>query len=215
MIPLLMIFKNRRSETLHKYNALILKLLGTKVETVGMRDNSADMFIINHQGIIDVIAMEAAQNSNIRWIAKKELFELPWIGYLLKIPNMISVNREDKAGLIKLMRDVKETIEEQQHRTLAIFPEGTRNSSQELLSFKSGAKIVAEKLSIKIQPIVITNSKYVLNEHDKTANFPASVHITYLNTFQVDKNDKEWYKELQSTMQAVIDHEKDTCNRER
>ena len=215
MIPLLMIFKNRRSETLHKYNTLILKLLRTKVETVGMRDNSADMFVINHQGIIDIIAMEAAQNSDIRWIAKKELFELPWIGYLLKIPNMISVDREDKAGLIKLMRDVKETIEGQQHRIVAIFPEGTRNSNQELLSFKSGTKVVAEKLSIKIQPIVITNSKYVLNEHNKTANFPTSVHITYLDTFQVDKNNKEWYKELQSKMQTVIDYEKDTYNRER
>lgn len=215
MIPLMMLFKNRRSDILHTYNALILKLMGTKVETHGERDSNVDMFVINHQGIIDIIAMEAVENTDIRWIAKKELFDLPWFGHLLKIPNMIRVDRENKAGLIKLMRDVKETIEDQPYRTLAIFPEGTRSDGQELLSFKSGTKMVAEKLAITIQPIVITNSKHVLNEHNQTAHFPSSVHINYLETFQVDKTNKEWYNELQARMQAVIDNDLASHQRER
>ncbi len=206
MVPLMFLFKNSRNEILHRYNALILKIMGGKIETTGVRDNSADMFVINHQGVIDIIAMEAAELTDIRWIAKRQLFDTPWFGYLLKLPNMINVDRENKTGLIKLIRDAKETKESEKHRTLAIFPEGTRTDKQELRVFKSGAKMVAEKLKLKIQPVIITNSKKLLNEHNRTAH-SATVHIKYLDSFIADRADKNWYKNLQNTMQKAIDDE--------
>ena len=214
MVPLMMIFKNKRSKILHQYNAVILKFLGGKIETTGKRDNSVDMFAMNHQGIIDIIAMEAAEPSDIRWVAKKQLFDAPWFGFLLKLPNMVCVDRENKAGLIKLIKDAKATKEDEHHRILAIFPEGTRTDKQTLLPFKGGTRIIAEKLKLRIQPIIITNSKLLLNEHTKTAH-SATVHITYLEPFTVDKSDKEWYQNLQKMMQDRIDQEKIEHERER
>jgi 1-acyl-sn-glycerol-3-phosphate acyltransferase len=214
MVPLMFLFKKSRNEILHRYNALIIKLMGGEIETIGVRDNSADMFVINHQGIIDIIAMEAAELTDMRWIAKRQLFDTPWFGYLLKLPNMINVDRENKTGLIKLIRDAKETKESEKHRTLAIFPEGTRTDKQELRVFKSGAKMVAEKLKLKVQPIIITNSKKLLNEHNRTAH-SATVHIKYLDTFTANRADKDWYKNLQETMQKAIDNEKKLNGRDR
>jgi len=206
MVPLMLIYKNRRSDILHKYNALIMKLIGGKIERHGKRDNSADLFVMNHQGVIDIIAMEADENTDIRWIAKKELFELPWLGNLLKLPEMISIDRENKAGLVKLLKDAKRVKESKPHSVMAIFPEGTRNPNQKLRKFKSGTKLLAEKLNLKIQPIIITNSKKLLNEHELTSE-PATVHITYLDSFTPDKSDKEWFNRLQEQMQEVIDRE--------
>jgi 1-acyl-sn-glycerol-3-phosphate acyltransferase len=183
-----------------------MKLIGGKIETQGTRDNSADMFIINHQGIIDIIAMEASQLTDIRWIAKRQLFEIPWFGNLVKLPNMVNVDRENKAGLLKLIRDAKETKESKPHRILAIFPEGTRAKEQKLRDFKSGAKILAEKLKLKVQPIIITNSKKLLNQHNFTGE-ATTVYIKYLEPFKVDKTNKEWYKNLQRTMQQEIDNQ--------
>jgi 1-acyl-sn-glycerol-3-phosphate acyltransferase len=206
MIPLMYLFRKNSSIILHKYNALIMKLIGGKIETQGTRDNSADMFIINHQGIIDIIAMEASQLTDIRWIAKRQLFEIPWFGNLVKLPNMVNVDRENKAGLLKLIRDAKETKESKPHRILAIFPEGTRAKEQKLRDFKSGAKILAEKLKLKVQPIIITNSKKLLNQHNFTGE-ATTVYIKYLKPFKVDKTNKEWYKNLQRTMQQEIDNQ--------
>ncbi len=188
--------------------------LGGKIETTGERDNSANMFVINHQGIIDIISMEAAEQSDLRWVAKKQLFDAPWFGYVLKLPDMICIDRDNKTGLIKLLRDVKNTKEATPKRTVTIFPEGTRTNKQKLLPFKNGTKIIAEKLQLTIQPIVITNSKLLLNEHNKTAH-SSTVHITYLDTFTVDKENKEWYKELADSMQNVIDKEEKIEKRER
>jgi len=189
-------------------------LLGGKIITHGKRDNSVDMFISNHQGIIDIVSLEADSNTDIRWVAKKQLFDAPWFGYLLKLPKMIEVDRENKSGLVKLLRDTKETITSQTKRVIAIFPEGTRTDKQELLEFKGGTKIVAEKLNLTIQPVIITNSKQLLNEHNKTAH-NATVHITYLEPFQVSKANKGWYDELKVTMQKCIDTEYTEHKRER
>ena len=214
MVPLMMIFKNNRDKILHKWNSVIMFLIGGKIETTGERNNSADMFVINHQGIIDIISMEAAESSNLRWVAKKQLFDAPWFGYVLKLPDMICIDRDNKTGLIKLLRDVKQTKESEIQRTVTIFPEGTRTNKQKLLPFKKGTKIIAEKLQLTIQPIVITNSKLLLNEHDKTAH-SSTVHITYLDTFTVDKENKEWYQDLATSMQNVIDKEEKIDKRER
>ncbi|HHD80774.1 MAG TPA: 1-acyl-sn-glycerol-3-phosphate acyltransferase [Campylobacterales bacterium] len=203
MIPLMYLFKKDSNQILHKYNLLIMKLIGGKIETKGYRDNSADIFIINHQGVVDIIAMEASELTDIRWIAKKEIFEVPWFGNVVKLSNMISVDRENKAGVIKLIRDAKETKDSNPHRVLAIFPEGTRAKGQTLRKFKSGAKILAEKLELKVQPIIITNSKKLLNQHEHIAQ-NTTVYINYLEPFQVNRANKKWYKELQENMQKEI-----------
>jgi 1-acyl-sn-glycerol-3-phosphate acyltransferase len=213
MVPLMMLFKNKRSKILHYWNGVIIFLLGGKIITHGERDNSANMFVMNHQGIIDIVSIEAAEHTNLRWVAKKQLFNAPWFGYLLKLPKMIEVDRENKSGLIKLLRDAKET-KDSTNRVIAIFPEGTRTDKQELLNFKGGTRVISNKLNLSIQPIIITNSKLLLNEHAKTAH-SSTVHITYLETFTVNSKHKEWYKELQQTMQLKIDEEYKKHERER
>jgi 1-acyl-sn-glycerol-3-phosphate acyltransferase len=214
MVPLMMILPKERSKILHYWNKVIIFFLGGKIVSHGERDNSVDMFISNHQGIIDIVSLEADSNTDIRWVAKKQLFDAPWFGYILKLPKMIEVDRENKTGLVKLLRDTKETVEGKVKRIIAIFPEGTRTDKQNLLSFKGGTKIIAEKLELTIQPIIITNSKKLLNEHNKTAG-NATVHISYLEPFKVSKDNKGWYDELRVTMQKHIDNEYNEHKRER
>ena len=214
MVPLMIIFPKKKSKVLHYWNRVIIFLLGGKIISHGKRDNSVDMFISNHQGIIDIVSLEADSNTNIRWVAKKQLFDAPWFGYLLKLPKMIEIDRENKTGLVKLLRDTKETVKSSPKRVIAIFPEGTRTDKQELLEFKGGTKVIAEKLELTIQPIVITNSKKLLNEHIKTAG-NATVHITYLKPFKVSKANKDWYNKLRATMQKSIDNEYNKHKRER
>jgi len=205
MIPLITIFPKYKGTIMHKLNRLILLLMGVKLKTYGKRDKKANLFLINHQGIMDIITMEAIENTHFSWVAKKELFETPWFGHLLKNGDMIAVDRDSKASLVKLLKDVKESIEKKD-RAIAIFPEGTRSPTQKLLPFKVGAKMVAQKLNMRVQPIVITGSKYALNEHNKTGH-SGTINIHYLEAFDVDKNDKEWYSKVKEEMEKVIEQD--------
>ncbi len=213
MIPTLMLFNKHKSTIVHHINRLTLFMMGGKLSQEGTMDTNADMYVMNHQGIVDIVAMEALQNNHLRWVAKKELFDAPWFGNLLRHGEMISLDRGNKAGLIKLIKDVKES-KEVLHRPVAIFPEGTRAKGQSLLSFKLGTKMIANKLGLKVQPVIITGSKWVLNEHEKTGH-SGTVHYKFLPTVDVTKADENWFETLHNDMQKVIDDEYTNHNRSR
>lgn len=213
MIPALMLFGKYKSTIVHHINRLTLFMMGGKLTQTGKMDVNADMYVMNHQGIVDIIGLEALQNNHLRWVAKKELFDALWFGNLLRHGEMISLDRGNKAALVKLVKDVKASKEEL-HRPVAIFPEGTRTDKQALLPFKQGTKIIANKLGLKVQPIVITGSKWVLNEHEKTAH-SGTVHYTFLPTIDVSKADENWFETLRDTMQKVIDDEHANHSRSR
>ncbi|MDD3592439.1 MAG: lysophospholipid acyltransferase family protein [Sulfurovum sp.] len=205
MIPLITVFRSHKGMIMHYLNRAILFLMGSKVVQVGEADPDADMIVMNHQGIVDIIGMEALQKGHLRWVAKKELFETVWFGHLLKNGDMISIDRENKKGLIKMIRDVKEA-REVKHRKVAIFPEGTRATQQKLLPFKLGTKFIAENMKLKIQPVVITGSKWVLNEHNRSGH-NGTIKYIYLPTIDVGEAEKTWFEELHAKMQKEIDHE--------
>lgn len=213
MIPALMLFGKYKSSIVHRINALTLFMMGGKLSQEGTMDYSADMYVMNHQGIVDIVAMEALQNNHLRWVAKKELFDTLWFGNLLRHGEMISLDRSNKAGLIKLIKDVQES-RDILHRPAAIFPEGTRAKEQPLLSFKLGTKMIANKLGLKVQPVVITGSKWVLNEHERTGH-SGTVHYKFLPTIDVSKAEKDWFETLHTQMQKEIDDEYTNHNRSR
>jgi 1-acyl-sn-glycerol-3-phosphate acyltransferase len=188
-------------------------MVGGRAVAHGKMDPDADIYVMNHQGIIDIVAMEALQNNHLRWVAKKELFDAIWFGNLLRYGEMISLDRGNKASLVKLVKDVKES-KEKFHRAVAIFPEGTRAKDQKLLPFKQGTKIIANKLGLKVQPVVITGSKWVLNEHEKTGH-SGTVHYKFLPTIDVGKAPADWFEELHKTMQKEIDDEYTNDHRSR
>jgi len=213
MIPTIMIFQKHKGVIMHKLNKVTIFLMGAKIAQEGKMDPEADMIVMNHQGIIDIVGMEALQNNHLKWVAKKELFETPWFGYLLRFGDMISLDRGNKAGLIKLMKDVKNTVNETD-RAIAIFPEGTRAKEQQLLPFKQGTNMIAKKLKLKVQPVIITGSKWVLNEHDRTGH-SGTVHYKFLPTIDVSTANENWFDTLQETMQKGIDDEYANAHRSR
>jgi len=213
MIPATYIAPDKKGEILHYFNRWIIFLIGGKIEQIGEADPSATLLIFNHQGIIDIIAYEALQEAHVCWVAKQELFNIPLFGLIMHKTKMISVDRENKAGLMKLIKDSKEMIVSSK-RPVAIFPEGTRTKYQELLPFRGGTKFIAKKLELRVQPIVITGSKALLNEHEHIAQ-SATVKYTYLPSFDVKDADEHWFDKTRLQMQQVIDDELAHHNRSR
>jgi len=205
MIPLIILFKKYRTIIRHKLSRLIIILLGGDITIVGKVDKDAQMYILNHQGIIDIITLESIYGLDLNWVAKKQLFNVFWLGHILKENDAISIDRDNPKGLIKLIRDIKNSIFKDK-RPVVIFPEGTRAKKQKLLPFKQGAKIIAQKLNLKIQPIVITGSKQLLNEHLHKAD-NSTIKVRFMPIINVDESDPNWYNDIKENMQKEIDIE--------
>lgn len=159
------IFINRRknnARTTRMSCRTFFTLAGIRLEQLGEFDESADLIIMNHQSVADILCLEAYHPRNICWVAKKQLGEIPFYGYALTGPEMILIDREDKRGLAMLLSMVKDKLS--QKRPIVIFPEGTRSKGRErFLPFKPGAKLIAEKFQLKIQPIVLVNTRRIFN----------------------------------------------------
>ncbi|MCD6258172.1 MAG: 1-acyl-sn-glycerol-3-phosphate acyltransferase [Helicobacteraceae bacterium] len=174
------------------------------VEIEGEEDPQAQMFLLNHQSDLDIGIMETITSRDLAWVAKKELFDTPFFGLALRLPKDIAVERESKTALVKLLRDAKERLD--QGRVITIFPEGTRSTSGKMLPFKSGAKMVADKYKLRVQPIVLMQTAKYYNIK-KFYYKPGRIKVIYLDSFLADKNDPDWLNNLREKMQKVYNDE--------
>lgn len=172
---------------------------GYKLEVIGDFSDEANILLINHQSMLDIIVIEELHPKNVCWIAKAQIGKIPIIGKILSLPKMIAVERENKHSLIKLLSEAKDRVEN--GRVLAIFPEGTRSQTNKLLPFKGGAKILVEKLNLKVQPIVIVGSDAM-----KVKEFSfkkADIKLFCLDL--VDTSKENWLEATRESMQKVLD----------
>jgi len=177
-------------------------LIFSPVRIVGKGDPQTKMFLINHQSDMDIEVMETITAHDLAWVAKKELFNVPFFGLVLRLPKDIALDRESKSSLIGLLKDTKYALDK--GRTITIFPEGTRSEEGTMKPFKAGAKMVADKYSLKVQPVVlIATATYFSN---KRKDFrPGVVTAIFLDPFIADKKDPDWLKNTQIEMQKVYD----------
>ena len=133
---------------------------GVRLNVIGVEnvDPSASYVVTsNHQSSFDIMAHFLALPVPIRFLAKKELFGLPLLGWALKRLHMVPVDRS--AG-----QTVYEEIEQNAAATIAkgksiiVYPEGTRTKTGDLLPFRKGAFFIAVHTGLAILPTTIAGS---------------------------------------------------------
>lgn len=202
---MILLFKFLPKPYSRKISAWIIRIfIFFRVELNGEEDPEAQMFLLNHQSDLDIAVMETITNKDLAWVAKKELFDIPFFGLALKLPQDIAVERESKTSLIKLLKDARKVIDK--NRIITMFPEGTRSSKGKMLPFKSGAKLLADKYKLRVQPIVLMQTAKYYNVK-KFYYKPGRIKVIYLDSFIADKRDEHWLEELRIKMQRVYDDE--------
>jgi len=188
-----------------KISAWIIRLtIFFSVDIEGEEDPEVQMFLLNHQSDLDIAIMETISKKDLVWVAKKELFDVPFFGLALKLPQDIAVQRESKTSLLKLLKDAKNRLD--QGRIITMFPEGTRSLKGKMLPFKSGAKMVADKYKLKVQPIVLMQTAKYYNVK-KFYYKPGRIKVIYMDSFVADRSDPDWLNNLRTKMQKVYDDE--------
>ncbi|ABK82162.1 1-acyl-sn-glycerol-3-phosphate acyltransferase [Campylobacter fetus] len=194
------IFKDKNRQIRRMWAKLQRFFIRYQLEVVGKPIDEANLIIINHQSVLDIIVMEEIHPANLSWIAKKEIGKIPIIGKILTIPKMIPIDRKDPRSLPKLIKDVKDRVDN--NRVVAMFPEGTRSEGDKLLKFQSGAKIIVSKLNLKVQPVLIINSRNILDTKRFKLN-SGLLKVIYMDL--IDTSNETWLEETRAKMQALLD----------
>jgi len=194
------LFNKHHHKIRQVWTGLQVKLLGIKLEIHGEIDSSCGMVIMNHQALLDIVVMEYIHPRNLAWVGKKEITDLFFFGHIMKAPKMITINREDKTGIVTLLKEGKDRLDN--NRPIAMFPEGTRSDGKRMTHFKSGARILADKYNLKVQPAVLLHTREVLDSKTLKAK-PGVVKVFFLPAAQAEKN-SEWFSDVENQMKEVF-----------
>jgi len=120
----------------------------------------------NHLSYMDTPVILASIRLRFRFLAKSELFKIPFMGTHLKQAGHIPVPLEDPRAAVRTLTRAAEAIRDR-GISLLIFPEGGRSEDGTLQPFKEGAAYIAIKAQVPLVPIALIGTREVLPMHGK------------------------------------------------
>lgn len=122
------------------------------------RANAPCVLVANHLSALDIPVLGAFLEGDYRWVAKRELFRIPFVGWHLWSAGHIPVDRRaGKSAIENLQRRFADRL--RQRASILLFPEGTRSEDGELQSFKMGAFYAAVRAEVPLVPIVFDGTQ--------------------------------------------------------
>ena len=71
-------------------------------------------------------------------------------------------------------------------------------------AFKPGAKLIADRLKLRVQPVVFIETARHYSNKTRTGH-TGTVTAIFLESFETDKKEKQWLQTLQTRMQETYD----------
>ena len=120
----------------------------------------------------------------MKWVAKKELFDLPVLGWMMKMAQDISVDRSASNKRIGVFKQCSFYL--RHNCSVMFFPEGTRSRDGRMKRFSLGAFDLAIKKNIPILPLVIDGTQDCLPKKDWVFTTDAYVTLKVLDPIITD-----------------------------
>ena len=167
--------------------------------------NQSYVFIVNHVNMLDILMVGSCIQHPLIFLAKKEILRIPFVGWIIN-QVAVMVDRSNKESrrktLLAMSRQLKAGI------SILVFPEGTRNRSDEpLKTFFPGGFLAAIEAGAPILPVVITNSRS-LQPVNSMRFFPGECEMTFLPSIStqglVENDIKTLSNQDKETMEEAI-----------
>ena len=160
--------------------AILATSLIWKLEVRGIENIRKDrhyVIVANHQSMLDILVVLAGLPHHFKFIAKKELFSIPFIGWHIALANYIPIDRSSPESGKRAILAARHQLE--RGTSVLFFPEGTRSPDGEIKAFKTGAFKIARETGTEILPLVICGTGAAVPKHSwkikKTSHFFLSV----------------------------------------
>ena len=111
------------------------------------------IIVANHQSLLDILAVAASLPLHFKFLAKRELFYIPFMGWAMGLAGYIPVDRSSHESGKKAVFRISDLLK--RGISVLLFPEGTRSPDGKIQGFKMGAFKLARENSVEILPVVI------------------------------------------------------------
>jgi 1-acyl-sn-glycerol-3-phosphate acyltransferase len=130
-------------------------------ENLARLDGGPAVLVGNHQSALDIPVLMLALDGNVRFLAKRSLFWIPIVGWVMKIAGFPAIDRgsarrtrpELDAALARIPRE---------RNCWIIFPEGTRSRDGALQPYHRGTFNFARRAGVPVIPFAIDGARDLL-----------------------------------------------------
>lgn len=141
----------------------------------------AAVVVSNHLSMIDPFVVSYGANRLVSFMAKEELFGVPFVGLLIRKLGGFPVDRARKdATSMRVALSVLKGGE-----LLGMFPEGTRSATGEMMELRTGAVRLASKTGTPIIPAAVINTQNALPMGKLPR--PARIEVHYGPPFSISE----------------------------
>jgi len=178
---------------------------GISVSVTGLENIASPpyIFMCNHQSALDIFSLFVALPLQFKWIAKRELFFIPFLGWAMKRAGYISLDRKHPREAIKAMDDAAQKI--RGGMNIIIFPEGTRSEDGNLLPFKKGVFALALRAKVPIVPVGISGSSILQPKGSFIPNKKGVIYIRIGKPIDTAQGSRSAKTEIMMTVRQAIE----------
>lgn len=133
------------------------------------------VFVANHQSFLDVFAVYGWLPNNFKWLMKKEIRKVPFVGTACAVAGHIFVDRSNPRAALQSMDHIKKELVD--GISTVIFPEGTRTKTGEMGRFKQGAFKIAMDMGLPVVPLSLSGFFKAMPSGQAFANPRARVSL--------------------------------------
>jgi 1-acyl-sn-glycerol-3-phosphate acyltransferase len=187
------------------WSRIHLRVSGITVSVTGLENISLPPYIImcNHQSALDIYSLLVALPIQFKWIAKRELFLIPFFGWAMKRAGYISLDRKHPREALKAMDDAAKKI--RGGLNILIFPEGTRSKDGILLPFKKGGFSLVLRAKVPIVPVGILGSSALQPKGSFIPNQKGVIYIRVGKPIETAQGGRSAKTEIMTTVRQAIE----------
>ncbi|MCC5906894.1 MAG: 1-acyl-sn-glycerol-3-phosphate acyltransferase [Balneolaceae bacterium] len=138
----------------------------------------------------------------LKWVAKKELFQIPIVGWMMRLAGDIPVDRAASVSKVGTFKKCRFYLE--RNVSVMFFPEGTRSRSGKLNRFATGAFDLAIREKIPVLPLVLDGTQGCLPKNSWKFEPDVYVKLKVLDPIETAHLEKEDSRELMETVRNSI-----------
>lgn len=168
---------------------------------VDIDDRHPYVVVCNHLSQAD-IPLISNLPWEMKWVAKKELFDTPIVGWMMKLAGDISVDR--RASNRKEMTFDQACYYLDHRCSVMFFPEGTRSRNGKLNAFTRGAFELAIQQQKPILPMVIDGTQNTLPKRSWKFGIAKHIKLRVLDPIPTDGLQKDDIRELSKQVRVQI-----------
>lgn len=193
------------------YGKFVLWLVNAKVEVeyedeeefLNLKESKEPVVVVaNHQSFVDIPLILGYVDLNLGFVAKEEIRKWGIFNLWMDRAQCVFLDRSNSKKALDSFKKAIEFIKN--GKSICIFPEGTRTKDGTIGEFKKGSFKLALEPKVKILPVTIDGTFFIMNKNNFFVNRGKTVKLKISKTINLKEIERYKHVNINDFVKKII-----------